>query len=147
MTVAAPRRARMARAIAELLDQLSRPVASRAFAQGGNPAQWAALRYLARANESARDVGAFAKFHLTTPSSASQTMSALQRNGLISKHKGEDARQRRLALTAKGRRLLEEDPLGALAEAVATLNDDQLTQLADTLQLLAQAVATVKDPA
>src|SRR3546814_8184106 len=62
------------------------------------------LRYLAHANESACQIGAFAKFHMTTPSSASQTISSLVSRGMVTKKAAADGRRWTLSLTAKGRR-------------------------------------------
>jgi DNA-binding MarR family transcriptional regulator len=130
------RRDRSARAIAELIEQLSRTIASRAVTGGMNPVHWTALRYISQANESARQVGAFAKFHLTTPSSASQTMTALENKGLVTKKAGPDGRQRILELTPKGRRLLNKDPIQALAASIQTLSDDQMFLMAEVMENL-----------
>jgi DNA-binding MarR family transcriptional regulator len=135
-----PRHERAAQAIAELIAQLWVAMASRAMSQGMKPAQWNALRYLAQANESARHVGAFAEFNRTTPSSASQTMTALVNRGLVVKKKGGgDSRQRMLALTAEGRRFLKEDPLAELANTIATLSEDQLFTMAEIMEVLIRA--------
>jgi DNA-binding MarR family transcriptional regulator len=128
-----------AHAIAELIEQLSRITFQRGLASGLNPAQWTALRYLDRVNESARHVGAFAEFHRTTPSSASQTLSALEKRGLVTKQKGEDSRRRMLALTAAGRAVLAHDPLATLAATIATLPEKELSSLAEILELLTRA--------
>ena len=130
------RRDRSARAIAELIEQLSRTIASRAFSGGMNPVHWTALRYISQANESARQIGAFAKFHMTTPSSASQTMTALENKGLVTKKAGPDGRQRILELTPKGRRLLSKDPIQALAASIQTLSDDQMFLMAEVMENL-----------
>jgi DNA-binding MarR family transcriptional regulator len=139
------RRERSARAIAELLEQLARSTVNEAFAQGMQPAQWRGLRYVAQANEDARNIGAFAKFHLTTPSSASQTMGALSRKGLIVKRPGADARQRTLELTAKGRRLLAKDPIIAMSRTVLSLSESQMYLLAEILERLTRTA--MKDAA
>ena len=103
-----------------------------------NHAQWTALRYLAQANESARQIGAFATFHMTTPSSASQTISSLVDKGMVVKRTAADARRRTLNLTAKGRRMLERDPILGLVERILNLSDASLFELAEILQLLVQ---------
>ncbi|MGO8919213.1 MAG: MarR family winged helix-turn-helix transcriptional regulator [Stellaceae bacterium] len=133
------RRERSARAIAELIEQLSRSLASQAFSHGLNPAQWRALRYIAQANEGARNIGAFAKFHFTTPSSASQTISALVKKGLIRKAVGADSRSRVLGLTVKGQRKLDDDPIVSLAQAILTLSDGQLSLMAEAMATLTKA--------
>ncbi len=135
------RRQRSARAIAELIEQLSRIVESRAVSNGLNPAQWAALRYIAQANEAARDIGAFSRYHLTTPSSASQTISALVGKGFVVKKAGADSRRRTLDLTLRGRRLLDHDPILHLARAIQTLSDDQLFLMAEVTEILIKAAS------
>lgn len=132
------RRQQSARAIAELIEQLSRSVSTDSFSSQMNHAQWTALRYLAQANESARQIGAFATFHMTTPSSASQTISSLVDKGMVVKRTAADARRRTLNLTAKGRRMLERDPILGLVERILNLSDASLFELAEILQLLVQ---------
>ena len=139
------RRERSARAIAELIEQLSRTISARAFTTGMNPVHWTALRYLSQANESARHIGAFAKFHMTTPSSASQTMTALENKGLIAKRAGPDGRQRLIELTSKGRRLLETDPMLVLAASIATLSDEQMMVMADVMESLTRISSAEPD--
>jgi len=129
-----------ARAIAELIEQLSRSLNSRSFGRQMNPAQWTALRYLAHANESARQVGAFAVFHNTTPSSASQTITALVKKGMVVKTQSTDGRSRTLGLTKKGHRTLSHDPILELSAVIQSLPDAKLYLLAETMQLLVQEV-------
>src|SRR5688500_16602055 len=97
------RREQSARAIAELIEQLSRSLLKDSSAHRLNSAQWTALRYLGNANESARQIGAFAKFHYTTPSSASQTISSLVNKGMAVKTATTDGRRWTIDLTNKGR--------------------------------------------
>jgi DNA-binding MarR family transcriptional regulator len=118
------------------MEQLWNAMSNHAINQGMKPAQWTALRYLAQANESACHVGAFAQFHRTTPSSASQTMTALEKRNLVVKRKGEDNRQRILALTAEGEQLLKDDPMLGLAATIATLSDEQLATMAEVMNTL-----------
>jgi hypothetical protein len=76
------------------------------------PAQWSVLRYLQRANPSARSITAFAQFHATTKSASSQTVRLLVRKGLVTMVQDvEDSRRKRLDLTDTGRAVLEHDPL------------------------------------
>jgi DNA-binding MarR family transcriptional regulator len=103
-----------------------------------NPAQWAALRYLAHANEDARQVGAFAKFHLTTPSSASQTIGSLVSKGLVAKKATIDGRRWTLDLTQRGRRALEQDPIVKLFNAIKELPEVKVQVLAEAMQQIVQ---------
>ena len=90
-------------AVAELLEHLARRIYGDSFVRGLNPAQWNFLRYLQRTNESARTVTAFARFHATTASSASQTARLLVEKGLIQASVSTlDPRSKRLDLTAQG---------------------------------------------
>jgi DNA-binding MarR family transcriptional regulator len=130
------RRTRSARALAAHLEQLARILASRALAHGLNSAQWTALRYLATADEQACNVGAFAAFHLTTASSASQTLSALVRKGLVAKRPGGDARRRTLSLTETGRQMLAHDPWGEILGRLDGMPDHQFDILAAAIDVL-----------
>lgn len=131
-----PRRPLSAWTIAERLERLLRMIADRARAHGLNAAQWTALRYIATADHDARHVSAFAAFHLTSPSSASQTVTALVRKGLVEKHRGEDARQRTLFVTDHGRRLLDQDPLADIVEKIQGLPDGHRDLLGEIMDVL-----------
>lgn len=123
-----------ARATAEVMAQVLRITASLAFTEGLNPAQWAALRYFAQANASARSVVAFARHHGTTKGTASQTIAALQKKGLLDRQPSrEDRRSVTMNLTEHGRAILAHDPLNELAEAIAGLDTSQHDALADGL--------------
>lgn len=107
--------------VAELLEHLSRRIYGACFSAGLKPAQWSALRYLQRANPSARTITAFAQFHATTKSASSQTVRLLVRKGLVTMVQDtEDSRRKRLDLTETGRAVLEHDPLQGV---VATLGE------------------------
>ena len=118
------------------MEQLLRLLVTESFSRDLNPAQWAALRYLSRANESARQIGAFATFRRTTPSSASQTISALVKKGMIVKSRGQDGRSRTLDLTKEGADMLAHDPIMLLSDAIESLPSEKRQLLAETMQLL-----------
>ena len=123
-----------ARATAEVMAQVLRTTASLAFTEGLNPAQWAALRYFAQATPSARTVVAFARYHGTTKGTASQTIAALLKKGLLDRSRGErDRRTVNLELTPLGRTVLESDPLNELAAAIGSLDDAHHRHLAEGL--------------
>ncbi len=114
-------------AILALIEHLGRALHSLSFSKGLNPAQWNALRYLERANPSARNVTSFAKHHLTKKSAASETMTALTAKGLISSVVDPyDARGRILEVTPMGLALLGEDPLHAVRAGVDKISDEDL---------------------
>ncbi|PWC36906.1 MarR family transcriptional regulator [Azospirillum sp. TSO22-1] len=123
-----------ARTTAEVMAQVLRTTASLAFTEGLNPAQWSALRYFAQATPSARSVVAFARYHGTTKGTASQTIAALLKKGLLDRSRSErDRRTVNLELTAAGRLVLEHDPLNELAAAIASLSDAHHQHLAEGL--------------
>ncbi|HEY0833430.1 MAG TPA: MarR family transcriptional regulator [Azospirillum sp.] len=126
-----------ARATAEVMAQVLRTTASLAFTEGLNPAQWAALRYFAQATPSARSVVAFARYHGTTKGTASQTIAALLKKGMLDRHRGErDRRTVNLVLTDAGRALLDSDPLNELAAAIGALSDGHHQTMAEGLDQL-----------
>jgi len=83
------------------------------------PAQWAALRYLLRANRFSRTPMALTRYFGTTRGTMSQTIIALERKGYVSREpSGRDKRSVDVALTPKGRAKLAEDPVLALADNI-----------------------------
>jgi DNA-binding MarR family transcriptional regulator len=91
-----------------LLDRLGRLHAARRRVVALTDAQCAALDYLARANRFSRSPSVIAEYLATTRGTASQTLKALAEKGLISEEATEgDGRQRRYALTERGRALVE----------------------------------------
>ncbi|EME68777.1 transcriptional regulator [Paramagnetospirillum caucaseum] len=123
--------------------QILRLANGAAFAGGLNPAQWSALRYLADAVPEARTVTAFAQYHATTSGTASQTVAALVRKELVERlPELGDRRRNRLELTSAGHRLLQGDPLGGIAAAIAAqppeVQDALITGLQATLRTLMQ---------
>jgi DNA-binding MarR family transcriptional regulator len=89
-----------------------------------NPAQWDALRYLARANRFSRTPAALAEYLGSTRGTVSQTVIALESKGLLAKRpSARDGRSVDLSLTEAGRRMLTGDPLDALAGDLARGTD------------------------
>ena len=129
------------RAVAELFEHLSRTLYSLSFSEGLNPAQWNALRYLNRVDAPARTMSAFARFHVTTRSTASQTLAALVRKKLIRKARdADDGRVIRLELTPKGQRLLDRDPVNHLVAALEMLPPDRQRIAAETVEALIKII-------
>ncbi|MEO1458583.1 MAG: MarR family transcriptional regulator, partial [Pseudomonadota bacterium] len=90
-------------AIAELLLELGRRVEAAANASRLKPAQWSALRYLARAPASARTNRAFARYHRTTTGTVTLTLKALTGKGLLVRQPDpEDGRVVRFDVTDAG---------------------------------------------
>jgi len=131
------------RSIAELLEHCVRTIYSRSFRDGLNPAQWNALRFLSRANIDARTLSGFALFHQVKKSTASLTISSLVSKGLIRKEvASSDRRVVRLSLTPAGERVLDNDPLDGLAEAIGQLPADLLGPAAEIVGRIASNLFT-----
>jgi len=127
--------------VAGLVEKLGRRLQGRANDRGLKPAQWTALRFLARAMPSERTVTAFAAFNATTVSSASQTIRLLARKGLVQiQPLPRDARVKALELTSPARRLLAGDPLLVLTQAIAEIEPDQAAGFAAIVEALIRAL-------
>lgn len=127
--------------IAELLDRLGLFQRSRQQADGLNPAQWEALRYLSRANRYSRNPTALTSFLGATKGTVSQTLLALERKHLISRRRdAKDGRAIRLELTAAGQARLAADPIGDIAAAADGLTPDHRQALAQGLTDLLTAL-------
>lgn len=128
-----------------IINQLERfacALARRESADGLNPAQWAALRYIAQSpvEREIPTISGFARLRLTTPSSASQTVSSLVRMGLVTRASAADRRQRPLRLTAQGETLLKRDPLRHLASMVAGISSESLVEFSGVLDVVMRAL-------
>ncbi len=111
---------------AGVIDRLSRIAHAAQFADGLNPAQWEALRFLSRANRYSASPGALADYLGTTKGTASQTLIALEAKGLVARRRTDaDRRKVRLALTDDGRALLARDPLHQIEQAGADIPNHQ----------------------
>ncbi len=107
---------------AALIERLGRLVSREAHADGLQPVQWEALRYLAKANRFSRTAAAVTAYLGLTKGTVSQTLKALESKGLIRKQVDpKDRRSNRLALTPRGRRHLARDPLQETVAALAKL--------------------------
>jgi len=130
---------------AELLAQLGYAVVGAGYPRGLTPAQWAALRYLSRANRFSRTVSAFADFHATTRGTASQTVQRLVDRGFVQKSPSAvDGRSIRLDLAKKGRDTLEDDPLSDLVAAFRSLQPAVRARFVRTLQDLVARLGQVR---
>ena len=106
------------------------------------PAQWEALRFIARANSFSRQPSAVAAWLATTRGTASQTLMALERKGLIRKARHpSDRRITCLEATLAGQMLLEEDPMHRLEEAIARLPPLYAAALSQSLAHIAGDLA------
>lgn len=128
-------------ATAEVISQIVRLTSGPSFVGGLNPAQWAALRYFGRVGLAACSVTAFARYHGTSKGTASQTIAALTRKGLVERLQNPDDRRLvHFVLTAAGRAALDSDPIRLVAEAVAGLSPEEQGTLAELLEKIVRSV-------
>ncbi|MGI9383587.1 MAG: MarR family winged helix-turn-helix transcriptional regulator [Methyloligellaceae bacterium] len=123
--------------LADVIERLSRVVRAAEHEAGLNPAQWEALRYLARCNRFSNSPGALTDYLGATKGTVSQTLIALVRKGLVIK--GPRQGQRRsvaLELTEAGRTLLEQDPWRSVERTGTALPAPARRLLADCLGTL-----------
>lgn len=117
-----------------LLERIGRVLQNDGHSEGLKPTQWEALRYFARANRFSRSPSALTAYLGMTKGTVSQTVSALEKKGLVEKATGDaDRRLVRIELTAKGQKLLSRDPLEALASSFSRLPASQRQDLKDEL--------------
>jgi len=118
-----------------LLERLSRILQNEAHAGNLKPTQWEALRYLARANRFSRSPSAVTAYLGMTKGTVSQTLTALERKGLLRKKADPTNRRNlRLELTKAASFILERDPIESLAEMMPDLSCDARNALADGLK-------------
>lgn len=123
------------RGLARLIEQVGKAAYNLGYTPGLNPAQWAALRYFDEATVERRTVTGFAQFQGTTKGTASQTVAALVRKGLLQRVADkQDRRVHRLVLTTEGQTVLKSDPLQELSQALETLSDDERWSLAVNME-------------
>ena len=104
------------------LERIGRLLRERENEAGLNPAQWEALRCLAAANRFSRSPSAVAAWLATTRGTASQTLIALERKGLVTRAADpRDKRGAQLELTPAGQTILDRDPVASVAGTIADL--------------------------
>lgn len=125
----------------ELIERLARLVTNEGHAHGLKPAQWEALRYLARANRFSRTPGGLTAYLGLTKGTVSQTLMSLERAGLVDKTANPgDARSVRLDLTEKGRELLALDGMATIRQAFDALPPVLRATLGDGVSALVRSV-------
>lgn len=113
------------RKIADDINRLSLLLRSGSHVGGLNPAQWAALRFIAHAGERDKTPGGVTRYLGATKGTVSQTLIALEKKGYISRTKSDrDGRSTRLELTESGETLIRRDPLQDIEAAAAAMGDD-----------------------
>lgn len=133
-----------AQMIRDLIDRLSRLNAAEDWNGPLNPSQFAALSYLARANRFSRAPSHVADYLVTTRGTASQTLKALARKGLIAETRSEtDKRSIRYDVTREGTELLK-DPVSGLTEVIGTLPAETLEALTGSLKTLVLSILEIR---
>ena len=131
-----------ARETAELLLLVGRLVQAEGYDGELSPAQWMALRFLARANSFSRTPSAFAEFQATTRGTASQAIKALEAGGYLVRQRSEaDGRSVTLRLTDKSNEALARDPFEVLVRAVDSLDAKEQTAMRHALRQVLTTVA------
>ncbi|CTQ60077.1 MarR family winged helix-turn-helix transcriptional regulator [Roseibium album] len=125
--------------IRDLIDRLSRLNAAEDWNGPLNPSQFAALSYLARANRFSRAPSHVAEYLVTTRGTASQTLKALARKGLICESRSEtDKRSIRYDVTDLGKDMMKA-PSG-LANVIDDLPDEIVNGLTGSLKTLVREI-------
>lgn len=120
---------------AQLIDRIERLARSGVPVRSLNPAQWEALRYLARANRFSRTPAGLAAYFGSTRGTVSQTLIALEEKGFVIRKASEkDRRFVDLGLTAKGLDALAEDPLLGIAGDIAEAAGTDVSAVVDMLR-------------
>lgn len=125
--------------IQDLIDRISRLVAADDWADDLNPTQMTALTYLARANRFSRSPSQVADFLAVTRGTASQTLKALMRKGLIEEMRSEeDRRWLTYSVTEAGRTPLARST--AIDDAIKRMRSAEVSTLANELENLVRNV-------
>ena len=119
------------------LARLARLMRSAEHEIGLNPAQWEALRFLARCNEASNSPIALTRYLGATKGTISQTVIALVNKGLVKKtNRIGERRSVVLTLTKEGRELLKEDPWNRVEKAFKKIGPKYQARTAATLAKL-----------
>lgn len=125
--------------ISALLERLERLMRAEEYEAGLNPAQWEALRYLARCNRFSNSPGALTAFLGATKGTVSQTLLALERKGMVSRMpRPGEGRSIQIVLTDKGRDMLSRDPRRKIDAVASGLDSDIDTAMRQGVYALLQ---------
>ncbi|WP_420332566.1 MarR family winged helix-turn-helix transcriptional regulator [Roseibium sp.] len=118
-----------------VLDRLQRLNASEDWADDLNPAQRSALGYLVRANRFSRSPSQVADYLCTTRGTASQTLKALEKKGLIERSAPDDDK-RTISYDVTQAGFDAADRVDSLDEALERLDIENAVRLEETLSEL-----------
>jgi len=128
---------------AHLIDRLDRLARSGEAVGELNPAQWEALRFVARANRFSRTPAALAEYLGSTRGTVSQTLIALEQKGHVTREpSSRDRRSVVLELTPKGSEALRCDPILALAADLESATPHRLQATVEVLRGALHALIT-----
>jgi DNA-binding MarR family transcriptional regulator len=130
----------------QLIDRLERLARGDEQSGGLNPAQWEALRYLARANRFSRTPAALADYLGSTRGTISRTLASLEMKGFVQRKANlRDGRSVAFALTQKGDEILLQDPLLVFARDLDAALSGKIGDLIEGLRAaLRKAIARNK---
>lgn len=129
--------------VAHLIDRLDRLARSGEAVGELNPAQWEALRFVARANRFSRTPAALAEYLGSTRGTVSQTLIALEQKGYVTREPSpRDRRSVLLELTAMGSQALKQDPILPLAADLENAAPHQLEATVEVLRSALHAMIT-----
>jgi len=118
--------------LSELMTQFVRAYLNNAYSDKLRPTQWEVLRFLSEAPEDERTVSGVARHQRTTLGTASITITALERRGLL--RRGKRRRAQPLSLTEEGWAMLARDPISRLEDALGELGEDERAVLRRALE-------------
>ncbi|MBU1211649.1 MAG: MarR family transcriptional regulator [Alphaproteobacteria bacterium] len=129
--------------VAHLIDRLDRLARSGEAVGELNPAQWEALRFVARANRFSRTPAALAEYLGSTRGTVSQTLIALEQKGHVTREPSlRDRRSIMLELTPMGAHAMRRDPILALAADIEATAPNQLEAVVEVLRTALHAMIT-----
>jgi len=127
-----------------LVDRLTRISAAEHWVGDLNPAQLAALSYLARANQYSRAPSQIAEYLSAMRGTVSGTLKALVRKGLIKEQKSEtDKRRTSYSITQKGLEALGFNT--SIDTALTKMSGKDVAQLADGLKNFLKSILQARD--
>lgn len=133
-------------AVANLLERIGHLARNEEQLGDLYPAQWAALRYLARANRFSRNPMALTRYLGTTRGTVSQTIIALERKGYVRRMPSErDKRSVDIELTPDGRGKLDDDPIRHFAEEIDDALGADTSLLRQQLERLLKRLIDIND--
>lgn len=127
----------------DLIDRMSRISAAEHWVGGLNPAQLAALSYLAKANQYSRAPSQVAQYLTAMRGTVSGTLKALEQKGLIEEQKSlTDRRRTSYTLTPQGKVALEFD--SPIEKTLSKMNAKEIEQLELSLRNFIKSILNAR---